>query len=238
MILMKKLSTFEKLIVILSIYVIFELYIGSVITYSPTVSIWTQRIDFVICILFLYDFFSRLIKAKEKGLFLKYNWIDFISSIPTVGILRIGRIVRIIRVLRILRSGKVFYRFINKDNSLSTFGYIVILNIFLILLASISLYQLEHNINPDIKTLGDSVWWSIITTTTLGFVRDVEPLTAEGKIFSVILIGMGILLFGTFTGMVTDYFVGDEEIRKDIKKVNDRLDRIEEKIDKLIQQEK
>jgi len=49
---------------------------------------------------------------------------------------------------------------------------------------------------------------------------------------------MGILLFGTFTAMVTDYFVGDEEIRKDIKKVNDRLDRIEEKIDKLIQQEK
>lgn len=139
---MKRLTTFEKLIVILSIYVIVELYISSVITYSPTVSIWTQRIDFIICILFLYDFFSRLIKAKEKGSFLKYNWIDFISSIPTIGILRIGRIVRIIRVLRILRSGKVFYRFLDKNNSLSTFGYIVILNIFLILLASISLYHL------------------------------------------------------------------------------------------------
>lgn len=84
--------------------------------------------------------------------------------------------------------------------------------------------------------MGDSVWWSVITTTTLGFVRDVEPLTVEGKVLSVILIGMGIMLFGTFTGMVTDYFVGDEEIRKDIKKVNDRLDRIEDKIDKLIQQ--
>jgi voltage-gated potassium channel len=84
--------------------------------------------------------------------------------------------------------------------------------------------------------LGDSVWWSVITTTTLGFVRDVEPLTVEWKVLSVILIGIGIMLFGTFTGMVTDYFVGDEEIRKDIKRVNDRLDRIEDKIDKLIQQ--
>jgi len=235
---MRKLSRFDKLIVALSIYVIVELYISSVITYPPTISTWTQRIDFVVCILFLYDFFSRLIKAKEKVLFLKYNWIDFISSIPAIGILRVGRIVRIIRVLRIVRSGRVFYRILNKDNSLSTFGYIVILNIFFILLASISLYQLEHNINPDIKTFSDSVWWSVITTTTLGFVRDVEPLTAEGKVFSVILIGMGILLFGTFTGMVTDYFVGDEEIRKDIKTINDKLDRIEGKIDKLIRDEK
>jgi len=83
-----------------------------------------------------------------------------------------------------------------------------------------------------------TIYRSVITTTTLGFVRDVEPLTAEGKVFSVILIGMGILLFGTFTGMVTDYFVGDEEIRKDIKTINDKLDRIEGKIDKLIRDEK
>ncbi|MBL7047002.1 MAG: potassium channel family protein [Candidatus Marinimicrobia bacterium] len=231
---MKELTRFEKLIFVLSSYVVVELYVGSLIVYSQVVQLWIGRFDFLICILFLYDFFSGLYKSENKGQFLKGHWVDFISSIPMVGFLRVGRVVRIIRVLRVLRSGRVLYRFLNKERSFSTFGYVVLLNILFILLSSLSLYQLEHQINPDIQTLGDSVWWSVITTTTLGFVRDVVPLTIEGKVFSVILIGMGILLFGTFTGMVTDYFVGDEDIRKDIKGVSNQLDRIEKKLDDLL----
>lgn len=233
---MSKLSRLEKVVFFLSFYVIIELYLSSIIRYPHSVKIWMGRIDFAICLIFLYDFFKRLFGTKDKWIFLRGNWIDFVSSIPTVGFLRIGRVARIFRVLRILRSGRAIYRFINKDNSLSTFGYIVILNIILILLSSVSLYHLERHVNPEINTLGDSVWWCIITTTTLGFVKDIQPVTVEGKVFSVLLIGVGMILFGTFTAMMTDYFVGDEDIRRDLKNVHDQLERIEHKIDRLLDQ--
>jgi len=234
---LRNLSGFEIIILFLSIYVVIELYISSIVSYPYNVTVWAERVDIFICIIFLFDFFNRFFRVDNKWQFLKGNWIDFISSIPTVGFLRIGRIVRIIKVLRVLRSGKTFYRFIDKDNSSSTFRYVVLLNIILILLSSLSLYHIEHEVNSDISTIGDSIWWCLITTTTLGFVRDVEPITIEGKALSVILIGLGIMLFGTFTGMVTDYFVGDEDIRKDISNVNNRLDVIEKKLDRLLKEE-
>ena len=78
------------------------------------------------------------------------------------------------------------------------------------------------------------MWWCIITTVTLGFVQDVAPITAAGKLYSVFLIAMGMVLLGTFTGMVADYFISDEEIKDEIKNLNIKLTDIENKLDTLL----
>ena len=228
------LSFFDKLIVLLSIYTIIELYLNSILSYSESLQYYTNRVDFAICLLFLYDFFSHLIKAKRKASYLYSHWIDFVSSIPTVGILRIGRIVRIIRVLRAIRSAKVFYKIIDKNNSISTFQSVVVFIIIVIFIASIGIYNLEKDINPFFTSIKDAIWWSFITVTTLGFVQDVAPITDAGKVFSFILIGLGIILIGTFTGMVADYFISDEEIKDEVGKINEKLINIEQKIDELL----
>lgn len=44
----------------------------------------------------------------------------------------------------------------------------------------------------------------------MGFVQDVAPITAAGKLYSVFLIAMGMVLLGTFTGMVADYFISTD----------------------------
>ncbi len=63
-----------------------------------------DRIDFFVCLVFLADFFTRLVQAPSKLQFLKWGWIDFVSSIPMVDAFRVGRVVRIVRVFRILRA--------------------------------------------------------------------------------------------------------------------------------------
>jgi voltage-gated potassium channel len=70
----------------------------------PQVSSLLQTLDTVICFVFLADFFHRLYRAENRLVFLKWGWIDFISSIPMLSVFRWGRIVRVVRLLRILRG--------------------------------------------------------------------------------------------------------------------------------------
>lgn len=98
----------------------------------------------------------------------------------------------------------------------------------LIIISTISVYTIEHPVNPQFKTIYDSLWWSVTTTITLGY-GDIVPITSEGKMFSVAIIGAGTVLIGTFTGFVTDYFVDDDGIKT-------QLNRIEEKLDRLLEQ--
>tara|TARA_Y100000588_G_C14246572_1_gene921685 strand:- start:32 stop:466 length:435 start_codon:yes stop_codon:yes gene_type:complete len=141
--------------------------------------------------------------------------------------LRIGRFVRIVRIFRLVRSGKVFYNYINKNKSSTTLQMILILTGLLILLSSISVFTIENPVNPEFVSLLDSFWWSVLTLSTVGY-GDVVPIIPEGKVFSVILIGMGIVLIGTLIRFLTDYFIDDEE-------VIDRLERIKYKLDKLLE---
>ena len=166
---MKKLSLSEKLILVLSIYVVVELYISSIYQFSQSTFVLLERIDFGICLIFLTDFFYNLYKSESKIMFLKGHWIDFISSIPFIGVLRIGRFVRIIRIFRLVRSGKVFYEYINKNKSYSILQTILILTGLLIILSSISVFTIENPVNPEFDSLLDSFWWSVVTLSTVGY---------------------------------------------------------------------
>ena len=145
-----------------------------------------------------------------------------------MGVLRIGRFVRIIRVFRLVRSGHIFYKYFTRNKTLSILQIAITLSLFSVVISSISVFIIENPVNPLFASLFDSLWWSVITLTTVGY-GDIVPITPEGKVFSVLLIGMGIGLIGTFTGYITDYFIQDEEI-------NERLIRIEDKLDRFIKE--
>ena len=233
---MKTLSKLDQINLILSIYVIIELYVSTLISYSHSTKLWIYRIDFIICLLFLYDFFRDLYHSESKINHIKTHYIDFISSIPTFSIFRIGRIFRIIRILRLVRSGKIIYGFIDKYNAKSAFENIVILNFIVLGFSTFSVYQLEKGINPDISTLGESLWWCINTIMTVGFVQDIILISIEGKVFSIILIISGLLLFGTFISFITDYFVKDQDLKDSVNDINTKISELEKKIDQLIKE--
>ncbi len=61
-------------------------------------------IDFGICAIFFIEFSIRFKKADDKLEFMKWGWIDLLSSIPMFDFLRVGRLLRLIRLLRIVRA--------------------------------------------------------------------------------------------------------------------------------------
>ena len=79
----------------------------------------------------------------------------------------------------------------------------------------------------------DSLWWTTITTITVGFLQDIPPVTAEGKFLSVALILLGMVMFSTLTGTITDFFIEDEDIVEKLEVMSGKVDILQEKIDTM-----
>ena len=212
-----KLRFFDIVIVVLSIYVLFALIIDSFFKLDPEVSKLLYLIDDLICVLFLYDFFYRFIKAPSKLKFLKWGWIDLISSIPTFEYLRYGRLIRLIRIFRVLRafrSVKYLTSHIFKTRTKGTFSTVSLISFLMLIFGSISILQVETVPESNIKTAGDAIWWAFVTITTVGY-GDRFPVTSAGRIIAAFLMITGVALFGTFTGFVAAWFMDGDKSNKE-----------------------
>ena len=85
----------------------------------------------------------------------------------------------------------------------------------IILLGAFGIYNFEKNIT--VNTFIDSIWWSFVTATTVGY-GDVSPSTLPGRIVAVILMITGIGTIGSVTGTFATFFIKDtHEISLDNK---------------------
>jgi voltage-gated potassium channel len=209
---LKKITFFDIVIVILSIYVLLALFIDSVCSLPPELSRLLYIIDDVICIVFLYDFTYRFVKAPSKLKFLKWGWIDLISSIPTFEYLRYGRLIRLFRLFRALRAFRsVRYLTVHvfKTRTQGTFTTVALIAVLMLIFGSIAILQVERVPGSNIKTAEDAIWWTFTTISTVGY-GDKFPVTTEGRIIAGFLIITGVGLFGTFTGFIAAWFMGDK----------------------------
>lgn len=212
-----KLSLFQVFILILSVYVLGALFVQTVFVLPAQVDLLIARIDFAICLVFIADFFVRLYKAPSKRSFLKWGWIDLVSSIPMFDFLRWGRFVRIVRILRILRafrSTKVLLNYFFKNRARDAFAAVAMISLLMVIFSSIAILNLENAPESNIKTPSDALWWSFTTVTTVGY-GDRFPVTHEGRFIAALLMTTGVGLFGTFTAYVASLFMEAEHKRED-----------------------
>ena len=201
------------IILILSLYVLVSLVVTTFFSVTPEVHKILLQIDNFICIIFLIDFFYRFYQAPNKLKFLKWGWIDFISSIPFVDFLRVGRLLRLFRLLRILRafkSVKHIAEHVYKDKSKGLLSTVAVISFLMVIFSSIAVLQFEKDVNSNIKTAEDAIWWSYVTITTVGY-GDKFPITTEGRVIGAVLMTMGVGIFGTFTALVSSWFIQNKD---------------------------
>ena len=194
------------IILILSLYVLVSLV-------TPEVHKILLQIDNFICVIFLIDFFYRFYQAPSKLKFLKWGWIDFISSIPFIDFLRVGRLLRLLRLLRILRafkSVKHIAEHVYKDKSKGLLSTVAVIAFLMVLFSSVTILQVETAPNSNIKTAEDALWWSYTTLTTVGY-GDKYPITTEGRLIAAVLMTTGVALCGTFAGYIASLLMSKNE---------------------------
>jgi voltage-gated potassium channel len=208
-----KIGPLNFIVLILTTYVVGALFIDTVFNLDDETSKLLNYIDYFICIFFLVDFSIRFFKSDDKLRFMRWGWIDLISSIPMIDFLRVGRLFRLIRLLRIVRAFRSTNQLLNhlfKNKAQGTLTSVTIIAILIVFFSAIAILQVENDPNSNIKTAEDAIWWAYVTITTVGY-GDKYPVTSEGRLISVLLMTTGVGLFGTFTAFISSLFLGKSE---------------------------
>jgi voltage-gated potassium channel len=206
---------------VLSVYVLCALVAQTIFPLTPESSRLLDDIDSLVCIFFLYDFCIRFCRAESKLKFLRWGWIDFISSIPVLGIFQWARVVRVVRlicILRAIRSTKILVHFLFQNRSRGTLGAAALISVLMVIFSSIAVLNLKTSPDSNIKNPEDALWWAFTTISTVGY-GDKFPVTTGGRIVAVLLITAGVGLFGVSTAFIASLFVvqNKEESDSEIK---------------------
>ena len=200
---------YELFMLALCVIALALLAVQAALPLDPEVRALFGYIDALICVGFLTDFAINFARAKNKLQFMKWGWIDLISSIPTLDPLRWGRAFRIARALRLLRgvkSARMLSTALLERRAESTFLAVAIITLLLVLFGSVAILEFERAEGSNITNPEDALWWAATTVTTVGY-GDRFPVTTEGRILAAFLMVAGVGLFGTFTAFVASWFM-------------------------------
>ena len=183
--------------------------------------------EWVITILFTLEYFARIvvIKKPKEYIFSFYGVIDFLSTIPKyLSLFFMGshalvalRALRLLRVFRILKLA----RFIGEGNELANALKssrakisVFLLAIFMLcIVLGTVMYMIEGDSGGGFTSIPRSVYWAIVTLTTVGY-GDIAPVTPFGQFIASIIMILGYAVIAVPTGIVSS------EMTKDRRKVH------------------
>ena len=177
------------------------------------------------CFIFLFDFIYRFYLSDNKLKFLKISWFDLVLCLPFYSLpwLTVGITIRCIKIMIEFVLEKINDAF----TSMLCFGGL------LITFATISIMQFENLPECNIKNGYDAIWWAVCTITTVGY-GDKFPITAGGRIVSILLMISGIGLFGALVGYISNIFIDKEKTHNNnidtIEELSEQLEEIKKKL--------
>lgn len=84
------------------------------------------------------------------------------------------------------------------------FLFLVVLPV-LMLISSVGIFFIEGYGDSPYTSLFDSLWWTVVTFTTVGY-GDMSPATTEGRIFGMLILAIGVLLNSIIISLISDMF--------------------------------
>jgi voltage-gated potassium channel len=221
----EELSIYELFIGLLSVMSIVIVAFRVITNPGPSDTVLAGA-DFLLCLVFLFDFGRSLKRAPVKRDYLVWRGgIDLVSSIPGAYLLRLLRIVRVQREIRHVRasgSRGLAAQMIRRRGEAA--GYLIIIGAFVILIVGSYLmaYVEPPAADSNIKDAGDAFWWAFVTITTVGY-GDKYPVTAEGRIIGMVTMATGIAIFGLLTSFITRLFLSEPADKEEEAAVENAL---------------
>jgi voltage-gated potassium channel len=165
----------------------------------------------VLCSFFFADFVKQFIQAKGARLaYMKYGWIDLLSSIPIIPGAALGRIFRILRILKVIRQVSKLSDITEglfRNPTAGAFAVTSVLAVSTVFMSAFLVLEAECNVaGAKISNAGDALWWAVTTVTTVGY-GDVYPITTAGRYVGVITMFVGIAVAGSLTATMASILI-------------------------------
>nr|WP_321349997.1 ion transporter [uncultured Methanoregula sp.] len=204
---------YEIFILLVSLLSVFNLAVSYIPGIDPDASNVIRIINFFLTVIFLADFLYRFITAGSKRyyFFRDWGWADLLASIPTLRILRLFRVFKAYRMLEKYGARNIFHQL--KKHRAESVLYIVIFCVLLVIESGAFLVLMAERSAPNanIQTASDAMWWVYVTITTVGY-GDRYPVTNTGRLVGVMVMTMGVGLFGTLAGFIANKLLAPDDV--------------------------
>lgn len=195
------------------IFTIFSLIIAAALFFLPLAPATETALLFInlmISVVFMVDFFYLLFHATNKVTYLKtQGWLDFLGSLPFSPLFRLFRVVRLVGGWRALsrHGAHPLWKEIVRRRAENALRYTAFVAILVITLGSLMVLQFESQ-SPQANILNgqDAIWWAIVTVATVGY-GDYYPVTLQGRFVGVILMVVGVSIFGVLSSYLATTFL-------------------------------
>ena len=204
---------YEIFILLVSLLSVFNLLLSWVPGIDPDAVNVIVVINFFLTIIFLSDFLYRLFTAGSKThyFFRDWGWADLLASIPALRILRLFRVFKAWRLLNKYGARNILGKL--KQHRAESVLFIVIFCVMLVIESGAFLVLMAERTAPDanILTASEAMWWVYVTITTVGY-GDHYPVTNAGRLVGIMVMTMGVGLFGTLAGFIANKLLSPEEV--------------------------
>ena len=155
-------------------------------------------------------------RSRLRYIFSFYGIVDFVAVIPfvmtyfywdteTVHIIILPYIFIVFKLIRYSTAFQLILKVMKSVRSelLTAFTACLIIICF----SAILVYFVEKGAQPEVfKNIGDSMWWAVITFTTVGY-GDIYPVTPIGRILCAFISFVGIAMLAIPTGIISSAFI-------------------------------
>lgn len=178
---------------------------------------------------FTIEYAMRVIRSRPRTsyIFSFYGLLDLVAILPfylstslDLRPVRAFRLLRLIRIFKLVRYSAAIQRFhrafLYAKEELALFGMVAAIVLYL---SAVGIYYFEHEAQPDkFRSFFDSLWWAVATLTTVGY-GDVYPITWGGRLFTFVVLVVGLGVVAVPTGLVAGALVrARDEIASERKK--------------------
>lgn len=175
-----------------------------------------RAIEWVLTAFFTIEYVLRLYCVLKPWKYAKsfYGIIDLLAILPTylslivvgsqsllvIRALRLLRVFRIFKLAKYMRQGRMIAVAMRRSAP-KIAVFILFITLLVVIIGSI-MYLVEGSVNEAFDSIPRSVYWAIVTLTTVGY-GDISPVSDLGQFLAALVMMLGYSVIAVPTGIVT-----------------------------------